>query len=61
MERGIDPNEELMRNKPATFFMRVNSDAMKETGIYKEDVVIVDQSLKAANDKIIIEILNAIC
>ncbi|HUZ60510.1 MAG TPA: translesion error-prone DNA polymerase V autoproteolytic subunit [Hanamia sp.] len=58
MERGIDLNEELIRNKPATFFMRVNSDAMKESGIYKEDVVIVDRSLKASNGKVIIAILN---
>ena len=57
-ERGIDLNEQLVRNKPATFFMRVNSDAMKESGIYKEDVVIVDRSLKALNGKIIIAILH---
>jgi len=58
MERGIDLNEELIRNKPATFFMRVNSDAMNESGIYKEDVVVVDRSLKAAPGKVIIAILN---
>ncbi len=58
MERGIDLNEELIRNKPATFFMRVNSDAMNESGIYKEDVVVVDRSLKAASGKVIIAILN---
>ena len=33
MERGIDLNEELIGNKPATFFMRVSSDAMKDAGI----------------------------
>ncbi len=58
MERGIDLNEELIRNKPATFFMRVNSDAMREAGIYKEDVVVVDRSLKAVTGKVIIAILN---
>lgn len=58
MERGIDLNEELIRNKPATFFMRVNSDALKDAGIYKGDVVIVDRSLKASNGKVIIAILN---
>lgn len=58
IEHGIDLNEELIRNKPTTFFMRVNIDAMQETGIYKEDVVIVDRSLKAANGKVIIAILN---
>ena len=58
MERGIDLNEELIRNKPATFFMRVSSDAMKEAGIYKGDVAIVDLSVKATNGKVIIAILN---
>ncbi|MEP6951232.1 MAG: translesion error-prone DNA polymerase V autoproteolytic subunit [Ginsengibacter sp.] len=58
MERGIDLNEELINNKPATFFMRVSSDAMKEAGIYKGDVAIVDRSVKATNGKVIIAILN---
>ncbi|MEO9146300.1 MAG: translesion error-prone DNA polymerase V autoproteolytic subunit [Ginsengibacter sp.] len=58
MERGIDLNEELIRNKPATFFMRVNSDALTDSGIYKGDVVIVDRSLKASNGKVIIAVLN---
>jgi DNA polymerase V len=58
MERGIDLNEELIHNKPATFFMRVNSDALKDSGIYKGDVVIVDRSLKASDGKVIIAILN---
>ena len=58
MERGVDLNEELIRNKPATFFMRVSSDAMKESGIYKGDVAIVDRSVKASNGKVIIAVLN---
>jgi len=58
MGRGIDLNEELIRNKPATFFMRVNSDSMKNAGIYKDDVVIVDRSLTPVNGKVIIAILN---
>ena len=53
-ERGIDLNEQLIRNKPATFFMRVNSDAMTGAGIHIGDVVIVDRSLEATNGKIII-------
>src|SRR5436189_5949120 len=58
MERGIDLNEQLIRNKPATYFMRVSSDAMKEAGIYKGDVVIVDRSLKAVSGKVVIATLN---
>jgi DNA polymerase V len=57
-ERGIDLNEQLIRNKPATFFMRVNSNAMAGGGIYKGDVVIVDRSLEARNGKIIIAVVD---
>jgi DNA polymerase V len=57
-ERGIDLNEQLIRNKPATFFMRVRGDAMVGAGIHDGDVVIVDRSIKAVNGKIIIATLN---
>ncbi len=57
-ERGIDLNEQLIKNKPATFFMRVNSDAMTGAGIYKGDVVIVDRSLDPKNGKIIIAVVD---
>ena len=40
MERGIDLNEQLIRNKPATFFFRVNSDAMLGAGIHIGDILI---------------------
>ncbi len=58
MERGIDLNEQLIRNKPATFFFRMNSDAMIDAGIHSGDVLIVDRSVKAVNGKIVVAILN---
>lgn len=57
-ERGIDLNEQLIRNKPATFFMRVNSDAMIGAGIHNGDVIIVDRSLEAKAGKVIVAVLN---
>lgn len=57
-ERGIDLNEQLVRNKPATFFMRVNGDAMVGAGIFDGDVVIVDRSLKPQSGKVVIANLN---
>ncbi|HVG11377.1 MAG TPA: translesion error-prone DNA polymerase V autoproteolytic subunit [Flavisolibacter sp.] len=57
-DRGIDLNEQLVKNKPATFFMRVNSDAMIGDGIHVGDVVIVDRSLEAKNGKIIIAVVD---
>ncbi len=58
MERGIDLNEQLIRNKPATFFFRMKGDAMTEAGIFDNDVLIVDRSLKLVNGKIIVAVLN---
>lgn len=57
-ERGIDLNEELIKNKPATFFFRMNGDAMTDAGIFDNDVIIVDRSLKPVHGKIIVAILN---
>ena len=58
MERGIDLNEQLIRNKPATFFFKMKGDAMKDAGIFDNDILIVDRSLKLTNGKIIIAVLN---
>jgi DNA polymerase V len=57
-ERGIDLNEQLVRNKPATFFFRMKGDAMQEAGIFDGDILVVDRSLKLANGKVIVAILN---
>jgi DNA polymerase V len=58
MERGIDLNEQLIQNKPATFFMRMRGDAMTGASIHDCDTLIVDRSLKAVSGKIIIAMLN---
>ncbi len=58
MERGIDLNEQLIMNKPATFFFRMNGDAMTGGGIQRGDVLIVDRSLKAVNGKIIVAVVD---
>ncbi len=59
-ERGIDLNEQLVKNKPATFLMRVNSDAMTGAGIYIGDVVIVDRSIEAKYGKVVIAIVDGV-
>ena len=57
-ERGVDLNEQLIKNKPATFFLRVTGDAMVNAGIFHGDVLIVDRSLKAVNGKVIVAVWN---
>ena len=58
VKRGIDLNEQLVRNKAATFFMQVSGDAMVGAGIFNGDVVIIDRSVKAASGKVVIATLN---
>lgn len=53
-ERGIDLNEQLIMNKPATFFFRMNSDAMTGANIFSGDVLVVDRSLKTSSGKIVV-------
>ena len=57
-ERGIDLNEQLIRNKPSTFFFRMNSDAMLNAGIHSGDILIVDRSIKAVSGKVIVAAIN---
>jgi DNA polymerase V len=57
-ERGIDLNEQLIRNKTATFFFRMKGDAMQDAGIREGDILIVDRSVKLSNGRIIVAVLN---
>lgn len=57
-ERGIDLNEQLIKNKPATFFFKMKGDAMQQVGIFDGDILIVDRSFQLVNGKIIVAVLN---
>jgi DNA polymerase V len=54
----IDLNQELIRNQPSTFFMRVQGEAMIGAGIHHGDLVIVDRSANPMNGKVVIAVLN---
>ena len=58
MERGIDLNEQLIMNKPATFFFKMDSDAMEGAGMHAGDILIVDRSITATAGKIIVAAIN---
>lgn len=58
MDRGIDLNEQLIRNKAATFFMRVQGSSMVNACIHDGDIVIVDRSIKPQSGKIIIAVVD---
>jgi DNA polymerase V len=58
VEGSLDLNKHLIDHPAATFFLRVSGDSMIGVGIHADDLLIVDRSLKAKNDDIVIAILH---
>ena len=54
----LDLNSYLVTNPPATFFVRVDGESMINAGIHSNDILIVDKSLEAKNNDIIIAAVN---
>ncbi|WP_053332565.1 LexA family protein [Candidatus Jidaibacter acanthamoebae] len=50
----IDLNGYLVKNPPATYFMRTVSDAMINIGIFIGDLVVVDRSITPENGKVVV-------
>jgi len=58
IDKSIDLNEILIKNKPATFLVRALGDSMVNCGIFPGDILIVDKSITPAHKNIVVAILN---
>ena len=58
VERRLDLNQYCIHHPEATFFLRVSGHSMTGAGIYDNDILVVDRSLKAVHGKIVIAILD---
>lgn len=58
VEGSLDLNKHLIEHPAATFFMRVSGDSMTGAGIYPDDLLVVDRSLKAVAGNIVIAVLH---
>lgn len=58
IEAKLDLNQHLVKHPAATFFVRVEGDSMVGAGIYPDDILVVDRSLKPSNGKIVIAVVN---
>lgn len=58
LDGKLDLNSYLIEHPAATFFMRMSGDAMVNTGIFDNDLLIVDRSIEPQNNSIIIAVLN---
>ena len=58
LDKTLDLNELLIAHPAATFFVRVSGDSMRGAGIFSGDVLVVDRSLEATDNKIVVALVN---
>ena len=58
IDKKIDMNEHLISNECATFIVKVGSLSMKNAGIDIDDELIVDRSLNAKHDDIVVALID---
>lgn len=57
-EQRISLDEELVKNKEATFYARVSGQSMIGAGLEDNDLLVIDRSLEPANNKIAVCFLD---
>lgn len=58
IEDTLDLNKFLVKQKDSTFFMKVEGDSMKDLGIFSENILIIDRSIKKFDHKVVVVVLN---
>ena len=58
LERSIDLNEERIRNKVATYCVRVQGESMRDAGIHAKDVLVVDRSITPTDKQIVVAMID---
>ncbi len=58
IEKGLDLNSYLVRNKAATYFFRVVGDSMTGAHIHDGDMLVVDRSVEPKHGHIVLAVIN---
>ena len=58
IEDNLDLNKFLIKQKDSTFFMKVEGDSMKDLGIFSDNILIIDRSIKVFEHKVVVVVLN---
>ncbi|BCT87728.1 peptidase S24-like family protein [Acinetobacter baumannii 348935] len=58
VDKTLDMNEHLIRNEAATFVVKVASLSMRDAGIEIDDELIVDRSIDAKHEDIVIALID---
>ena len=58
LEDKIDLNQYLIKHPASTFLVRASGESMKGAGIFPDDILVVDRSLKAEDGKVVIAVID---
>lgn len=58
IDEQINLHELVVRNPPATFFLRASGDSMLGVGIHDGDLLVVDRSAEALHNRVVIAALD---
>ncbi|MFT5611785.1 MAG: DNA polymerase V [Arenicella sp.] len=58
IEDTLDLNDYMVERPDSTFMLRVEGESMKDIGILPNDILVVDRSLKAVHNKIVIAAID---
>jgi DNA polymerase V len=58
VEQTLDLNELCIKRPAATFFVRVDGDSMIDVGIFSNDILVVDRSIKPAHGDVVVAQVN---
>lgn len=58
IERKLDLNTHLVKHPAATFFVKAAGESMINAGIQSGDILVVDRSLEAAHNRIVIAAID---
>ena len=58
VDKTLDMNEHLIQNEAATFIVKVASLSMRDAGIEIDDELIVDRSIEAKHEDIVIALID---
>lgn len=54
IEQVLDLNAYIIQNKQATFLLRASGDSMQDAGIFNSDILVVDRSISAKSNHIVV-------
>ena len=58
IEETLDLNDYMVERPETTFMLRVEGESMKDAGILPNDILVVDRSLQAKHNKIVIAAID---